>query len=430
MTATLQLGDSYGLARANSQNLSAKWVVPFCAIAYLFFQGALTHVFGGDDGEGAGPLKVLFLPFALLIQLVSTILLTRDFRLKRVRHLLGRNRAMVLSLLLIILSAAWSIDPALTLRRSVALLGTTTVGLLLYIELGRPHIIRFFALNLAAFTVVSVLFSVAAPGLGTHVNDQFAGQWRGLLSFKNQAAWSATLFIVCWLSLPKVGWTRTFNYPLLLIGFLMLIKTGSATGLIATTFGIAGLWAVTAYRQMPVLRPLMLTAIVMISIAALLDFENLFAGILDLLGRDASLTGRTSIWSALWPVIEDRFWIGNGYLAFWDHAAEYFGNVSWMADIGHAHNAYIEIILDVGVIGLAVQILFITGALLSLFRLANRGDYQAAAMFVILLTFAVVGMAGALFFRANTGTWVMIVTFACYAADRQIAPTPGAEVSR
>lgn len=399
---------------------SSRWMLPFCGFAFLFFQGAFTHLFGGEAAGGGAPLGGLYAPIALAIQLFAIILLTRRGRLSRLLSILSKNLPLMLALAFIAASTFWSIDPSLTGRKIIALFGTTAVGFLIYIEVGRDNLLRFFAVYLAIFTVGSVLIAIGIPSLGTHVHDKFEGQWRGLTSFKNQAAWGAALFLLTWFGARKSERMKSWNYPLLALGLLMLIKTGSATGLIAISFGGAAYLGVLLYSRYFVVRPIILTVIVMISISALMDFQLIFESALEVLGRDASLTGRTSIWSALWPLLEARAWLGNGYLAFWDHAAEYFGNASWMADIGHAHNAYIEIVIDVGIVGLATQILFLLSALRSLFRLAVRKrDRDAVTMFVIFLTLAVIGIAGALFFRANTGVWVMIVSFVCYATDPQ-----------
>ncbi|WP_395944982.1 O-antigen ligase family protein [Brevundimonas sp.] len=402
-----------------AQEPPSRWPLIFCSLAFLFFQGALTHLFGASDGSSGGALKALFLPVALLIQLSAIVLLALPKRQRIVLELLPRNPWMLLAIAFIVLSALWSIDPNLTIRRSIALLGTTAVGLLVYIEVGRERLLRFFAINLAIFTVLSVLFSIAVPSLGTHVHDKFAGQWRGLLGFKNQAAWSASLFIIIWLGSRKTNWMKKLNWPLLAVGFLMLLQTKSATGLAATTFGVATFISLYLFRRFVIFRPIALTALAIILVLVFTDAGALFSTILELLGRDASLTGRTSIWTALLPFIQDRLWLGSGYQAFWDHAAEFFGTSSWMASIGHAHNAYIEILLDVGIVGLIIQLAFLLHAHLKLFLSSMRGNPDSATMFVIFLTFTVIGFAGALFFRPNTGIWVMIVAFSFYAFDRR-----------
>jgi hypothetical protein len=197
--------------------MSAKLVRPFCAIAYLFFSGAFTHVFGSSEAAGNGPLDFLFIPLALSIQLAAILLLCSPTRRPRAVELLQQNRTLVLALAVILASTIWSIDPEITSRRALALVGTTAVGLLIYIEMGRENVLRFFAINLALFAVGSVLLALAVPELGTHTYGGHVGDWRGLLSFKNQAGWAAAIFLLVWLGTRKHGWMKTWNYPLLAV---------------------------------------------------------------------------------------------------------------------------------------------------------------------------------------------------------------------
>jgi exopolysaccharide production protein ExoQ len=410
---TSTAADDVGLPRATQH-----WVRLFCSSAFLFFMGAATHLFGGDeDTRSGGSLGFLYAPAALAIQIVAIGLLAAPSRQQKTIELLRQNRMLLFALFVILASTLWSIDPGISLRRGLALLGTTAVGVLIYVEIGRRDVLRFFAVNLALFMVGGVLLALAFPEFGTHVHDRFEGDWRGLVGFKNQAAWIAVIFMLVWLRTKKVGWMRTWNYPLILMSLAFLYLTGSATGLAAFAFGVAVLCALSIYTRSPLFRPLLLAGVGSISLLTAMNFQALFAWTLETLQRDQSLTGRTSLWTALWPFIEERFWLGSGYRAFWDNASDYFGADNWMTGIGHAHNAYFEVLLDVGVIGLAAQLAFLLICCWRLFSAATRGDRDAAAMLAIFLTLAVIGIAGSLFFRANTGIWVITVAFACYSTE-------------
>lgn len=81
--------------------------------------------------------------------------------------------------------------------------------------------------------------------------------------------------------------------------------------------------------------------------------------VFGLLGRDATLTGRTDIWVALANNIEQKPWLGYGYGAFW--APESVpGNwvreaLQW--DAPTAHNGWIEVTIALGFVGLALLLL-------------------------------------------------------------------------
>jgi len=77
--------------------------------------------------------------------------------------------------------------------------------------------------------------------------------------------------------------------------------------------------------------------------------------IFDLLGKDATLTGRTEIWDGINRVMEGHGWTGYGYGAIWDDE-DPFAPLAWITHYAgfranHAHNGWMEIWLNVGLIG-------------------------------------------------------------------------------
>jgi O-antigen ligase len=77
------------------------------------------------------------------------------------------------------------------------------------------------------------------------------------------------------------------------IGFVWIARRGPAIGAAATWTGITGVMLLGAF---------------------ILFASDVFFAIL---GKDATLTGRTKIWAAVMREIEDRPWLGYGYQAVW-----------------------------------------------------------------------------------------------------------------
>ncbi len=393
MIATATLPPSPQLAR------------PFCALAFLFFAGAFTHLFDAATDW--------FVPLAALLQAIALALLIAPQRRPRALALLRRNLPLLFAIALATLSALWSPDPLLTLRRAIALGGTTAIGLLVYLELPRAELLRFFAQALALFTLASVALALLAPDFGTQPDQH----WRGLHGHKNQAAWHAVLALLCWLGARKTPSMRPHTAPVLALTLLLLWQTDSATGLLALLFGLAVLLFAHAFARHPLLRPAFLALALMALVTLLFHPQDLLQTALSLLDRDTTLTGRTALWSALWPLIEAKFWLGNGYMAFWDHAPDYFGAASWMARLVHAHNTYVQLLLDLGAVGLASLLLLLLTTAWGLLQQARGGDADALTLLALLLTLAFIGLAGDIFLRPNTGHWIMLVAIALYARD-------------
>jgi O-antigen ligase len=75
--------------------------------------------------------------------------------------------------------------------------------------------------------------------------------------------------------------------------------------------------------------------------------------ILDFLGKDATLTGRTDLWYFVKLCIAQRPLFGWGFDAFWvtnnPAANEISTNLGWV--VPQAHNGLLELLLEVGAIG-------------------------------------------------------------------------------
>jgi exopolysaccharide production protein ExoQ len=106
-------------------------------------------------------------------------------------------------------------------------------------------------------------------------------------------------------------------------------------------------------------------------------------GYVSAFGRDATLTGRTDIWASLLPVAEQKFFLGHGFGGFWTTENQE------AHDVGEAHNGYLDLRLDLGMVG----VLFVSMFLLSLCRkaeLALPHDFEWASLTICYLVMAVV----------------------------------------
>jgi O-antigen ligase len=75
--------------------------------------------------------------------------------------------------------------------------------------------------------------------------------------------------------------------------------------------------------------------------------------ITDILDKDVSLTGRTVLWELVLREVPERLWLGSGFGAFW---TDWFGPshevwIDFGSRLPHAHNALLEYLLELGVIG-------------------------------------------------------------------------------
>ena len=82
------------------------------------------------------------------------------------------------------------------------------------------------------------------------------------------------------------------------------------------------------------------------------EYESILIG----LGRDPSLSGRTEIWEAMIEKIMERPFTGYGYNGFWLARAGESLDIWYRAkDLPpHGHNGYLNLSLDLGLVGLGL----------------------------------------------------------------------------
>jgi exopolysaccharide production protein ExoQ len=261
---------------------------------------------------------------------------------------------------LALLSTAWSVEPMLTLRRSVLLLASTMIA----IYVGERYSIKAFAHLLAqTFCLMIVLVLLVYLVAPEYVIDYsaYGGAWRGLSTYKNTFGeyMAVAVLLLALVRFRRFSWLR---YVFLLIAAGLLFLSHSATAVVcgALTLAAVPLWRLMRGKQRLLIG--VLVAITFLSgIYWLLAFpETIF----QVLGRDATLTGRTDLWSKLLSVIADRPVLGYGYAAFWTGSNAEVLNV-WIGAgrlVPIADNGYIDLCLSLGGAGLALFLAVFTGA--------------------------------------------------------------------
>jgi len=107
------------------------------------------------------------------------------------------------------------------------------------------------------------------------------------------------------------------------------------------------------------------------------------------LGRDSSLTGRRAIWTAVEHWIGERPVLGYGFGGVWDPSSPLTMAI-WREsrfDAFYAHNGYLDIPLQVGVIGLVLLIAVLVGILVAAIRpVRSVGSWPLGVLVLLLLT--------------------------------------------
>lgn len=281
------------------------------------------------------------------------------------------NAWLFLFVALALASLAWSIDPALSARRLLRLV--TIVVACTGFVLMAWHARRFQNVVRPVLTGVllgSLLFGLAWPALAIHqqASAELAGAWRGLANHKNSLGALASLGLIFWC---HAALAREVPLRSALAGGAVaaacLLLSRSSTSLAAT--GIVLVFLAVAMRAPRGLRPFVPHLVVAMAALLLLDALatlGLLPGLAaftetvsSITGKDATLTGRTAIWSILGDHMRLHPFLGTGYAAYWTavptagtDAYEFVRRLGSFFP-GSAHNGYFDVANDLGWAGLA-----------------------------------------------------------------------------
>ncbi len=408
MTAGYDVDYAMAVQRRNAMVIKALLWLENIAVFWLIihFSGAILALLLTDhqDLEAESPfLRALWYPSYLMILALIVIHFPKFLRTAVF------NPLILVCVLLCGVSFFWSIDPAITMRRSVAIVMTTAFGLYLACRYDWHALVQRIAFAYAFLAIGSLIFAVALPEWG-RMQFIHEGSWRGLWLEKNSfgAQMSkALLVMMCAFAMkPKHGW---FYVPMGLLCFGLVLMCTSKTALLAALLMIMGFVFVRIMRAYPILRiPTMYFAVIgTVTFGFLMTFMP--GEMLAMIGKEPTLTGRTDIWDSLIRAASEHMWLGHGYGTFWmDPLGPSYWvrfNLDW--GVPTAHNGWMETWLSVGLVGVILfGITYLVTLILALDRLARGGVENYWALLSTIL-FLVLSLSESTILQANLLDWVI-----------------------
>jgi exopolysaccharide production protein ExoQ len=317
---------------------------------YMLSEGPLLLSLGGAPAAASG-VEQADTSSVLLFTPVYAVVLLQILRWPRTGWRVGTADWLLIGLVgFAVVSLVWSTAPPVTLRRTGAVIGTSLFGVYLTQRYATEEWLQLLGWALA-FNVLANAFLWLTHS-GTAGAEGFAGVYGNKNTLGRMMSLATLVFLL-------VAWFRRSPavLPLAALSLAMLLAAGSATALVAlvTVVSIIPLFRMLAKDA----RAGVVIAIVAVLVlgGSLLVGTPQLPGLASLIGKDVTLSGRTDLWVALLGMIARRPWLGYGFNAFWSE--EFGAGVSvegWLPT--QAHNGYIDLTLDLGLIGL---LLFVIG---------------------------------------------------------------------
>ncbi len=360
------------------------WYISFLLVMFA----ALPFVVGGQAtgadslnptkslehlGEGGDQIKQTI---ATALYAGCAVLLARHTRL---RALLFLGYPLLFLLLWSFASIAWSVDPGVSFRRCVALTGTVVLGAYLGLRFDPDRMLRLLTYSAAIVLVASLVIGVIAPSRGL----DFEGRLRGVFAHKNAIGdYSAIALLVAvgrFLERRSIGKLATVGAGMLgCAAMVCMALAGSAAVIPVLLSALATLLVVRRIRRrggkIVTLIPL---ALCVATGAAVVIYGN-WGSLIELLGKDRDMSGRTVVWQFVIRMIFEKPFIGYGFQSFWEGYLSP-GAVFWKTThlgVPHAHDGYLQLTLDTGGIGLLLFAIGTVQSATNLFKLLPQAELK------------------------------------------------------
>ena len=334
----------------------------FFLTGFLFVMGGFSLQLSGADlnvGRGVGSGSLLsqailgtYYVFAL------SILLRTEIGIR----MLGRAWPILLLCALALISITWSTWPSLTLRRTVALLGTFVFGLSLASAFEYRSALGIVIWALVVAIVLSIVWVVVFPDFAIHhATDAFQkvhdGKWRGIFGHKNVLGGQVAGFTFALLVVyGRVAFeSLVVRAGAIAVTLLCLVAADFSTGyVIALVTTLSGLvLSLVAVQPVEIrLSSLILAALLAIILSV---FAQDIAGFaLQALDREPDLTGRAEYWAALLQLMKGHWTFGYGYYAGGISVSGTISEVTKRVTFGATHNGYLDMLVSFGIAGSTV----------------------------------------------------------------------------
>jgi len=343
------------------------------------------------------------------------------------------NIFFVAFLALVPASYFWSISAGDTLARFVSILTIVTVWVAVCIASWEPRRFQNLARPVLAFVIIgSIIYSIAAPDLAIEVGEgTLKDAWHGVMTQKNGFGQLSSFSFILWLH----GWLarEVKTWKALLFGgcsFACLLFSRSSTSLLASMFVLIFLLmlmrAPTGLRRMI---PFLIAAFAGLVLTYALAVLKLVPGLEILLepitaftGKDMTFSNRSLIWDIIKEHIQYAPYLGSGYGAYWIGPVMSSPSYSFLQRMyfypNESHNGYLEIVNDLGFVGLIVMFGYFIVYLRQALRLLRFDRNQSALYLALFFQQAIINLSESCWLNVNSGVSFTVMTFATIALAR------------
>lgn len=381
----------------------------YSIVSWLFFCNGI----GTIVGENEAILKLL----RYSILLIALLLLLA--RWKTTLRALSKGGVLWLFVGLMVASLSWSMSPSYTLESIRGeVLPMTAFALYFASRFNMREQMQILAITLGIGAALSLFYAIAIPSIGRHGGDEFDGAWKGIYPQKNNFSTTLTMTMLVFFVLSLVNQNhreRLLARCGLLLSVAMIVLSTSKSGLIIFILMLIVVMLSRLFRWRGSRSVLVLDigGLTMLGLGAVLSVT--WQAIVIGLGKDPTLSARTYIWTGAIEKIMQEPLLGYGRAAFWVPDSIPAWEVGALASKGfipsHAHNGFIDIALELGLVGLGLFVLgFIPTYLLALRRAYRARHPEDLWPFAFLTLMVISNMTETVLMTRTSPYWVLYMT--------------------
>jgi exopolysaccharide production protein ExoQ len=347
------------------------------------------------------------------------------------------------------LSLAWSFYPGSTALGLLTTWMTVTSGVAVAVSFSWDELLKTLSVALRLILGLSIVFElivsliVRAPILPFWVEYpegklplmlMWSRNWlfdggpvQGIVGNSSLLAFAALLAVIVF-GLQIAQRNRLSGWVWMLVAVAIIALTRSATiyaALAALGFVLLAVWLVRRARR-PVFVYSGIAAVVLAGVVGVLVFGQ---KLLPLVGKSEDLTGRTEIWAKVADLAVQRPFAGWGWVSYWTPWAEPFQGYIVRNGVVqlHAHNAWLDIWLQLGILGLVVFGALVLVALVRSWMLAaglDKLDQRVVLLPLLLMVALLVQSLAESRLLVEYGLFLLVVIAVKTKHDRADAAGP------
>ncbi len=353
----------------------------FVFLFFAFFGTSMPFQPRNYDVQKIGSSNLINQVVYTLLFLISTTSVLP--KLNQLVELIKRERFLSLFLLWCTLSVIWSDYSFIAFKRLFQFytIVIICVAVLLHHD-SIAAIMKHFKLLLSVYLMLTLIAVLTIPG----ASDPTSYSWRGLTPSKNLLGQSALISILIWFNSIKQSNTmlnKTISVFMLTISFVLLFGSLSMTSilvfLIIIFLAILFKLERSLFYRLGIGNSYSIMLFIAVGFTLLVSYyaaPEVLATLPESFGKDATFTGRTELWNDLLLEVRKRFIVGHGFNSFWgiNNPNLYYIYQKYIWLPNQAHNGYLDILIDLGIIGLFLFIGLIINYFIN-FRRLNKPHF-------------------------------------------------------